>query len=58
MAQTLETLSRRTDTLGSIRSIVHTMKTMSAINAVPYEHAARSIESYHQTVLDGLRAFV
>ncbi|WP_449285514.1 F0F1 ATP synthase subunit gamma [Marinobacter sp. PE14] len=58
MAQTLETLSRRTETLSSIRSIVHTMKTMSAINAVPYEHAARSIESYHQTVLRGIRAFV
>ncbi|OAN88154.1 ATPase [Marinobacter sp. EhC06] len=58
MAQTLETLSRRTETLSSIRSIVHTMKTMSAINAVPYEHAARSIESYHQTVLSGIRAFV
>jgi F-type H+-transporting ATPase subunit gamma len=58
MAQTLEALSRRTETLSSIRGIVHTMKTMSAINAVPYEHAARSIESYHQTVLGGLRAFV
>jgi len=58
MPQTLETLSRRTATLTSIRGIVHTMKTMSAINAVPYEHAARSIESYHQTVLSGLRAFV
>ena len=58
MAQTLETLSRRTATLTSIRGIVHTMKTMSAINAVPYEHAARSVESYHQTVLSGLRAFV
>lgn len=58
MAQTLETLSRHTETLASIRGIVHTMKTMSAINAVPYEHAARSVESYHQTVLSGLRAFV
>lgn len=58
MTQTLETLSRRTATLTSIRGIVHTMKTMSAINAVPYEHAARSVESYHQTVLIGLRAFV
>ncbi|WP_152207963.1 F0F1 ATP synthase subunit gamma [Marinobacter changyiensis] len=58
MTQTLETLSRRTATLTSIRGIVHTMKTMSAINAVPYEHAAKSIESYHQTVLSGLRAFV
>ncbi|WP_417565152.1 F0F1 ATP synthase subunit gamma [Marinobacter sp.] len=58
MTQTLETLSRRTATLTSIRGIVHTMKTMSAINAVPYEHAAGSVESYHQTVLSGLRAFV
>ncbi|PXX91821.1 ATPase [Marinobacter vulgaris] len=58
MTQTLETLSRRTATLTSIRGIVHTMKTMSAINAVPYEHAARSVESYHQTVMSGLRAFV
>lgn len=58
MAQTLETLSRRSATLTSIRGIVHTMKTMSAINAVPYEHAARSIESYHRTVLSGIRAFV
>jgi len=58
MPQTLETLSRRTATLTSIRGIVHTMKTMSAINAVPYEHAARSVEAYHQTVLSGLRAFV
>jgi len=58
MTQTLETLSRRTATLTSIRGIVHTMKTMAAINAVPYEHAARSVESYHQTVLSGLRAFV
>ena len=58
MTQTLEVLSRRTATLSSIRGIVHTMKTMSAINAVPYERAAQAAESYHQTVLSGLRAFV
>lgn len=58
MTQTLETLSRRTETLTSIRGIVHTMKTMAAINSVPYEHAAHSVESYHQTVLTALRAFV
>jgi F-type H+-transporting ATPase subunit gamma len=58
VTQTLEVLSRRTATLTSIRGIVHTMKTMSAINAVPYEHAAQAVESYHQTVLSGLRAFV
>ncbi|MFA7552808.1 MAG: F0F1 ATP synthase subunit gamma [Spongiibacteraceae bacterium] len=57
MAQTLEALSRHSDTLTSIRGIVHTMKTLSAINASPYEHAARAIESYHATILQGLAAF-
>lgn len=58
MAQTLEHLSRKNDTLISIRGIVHTMKTLSAINAAPYEQAAQSIESYHQTILQGLASFV
>ena len=58
MAQTLEHLKRKNDTLTSIRGIVHTMKTLSAINAAPYEQAAQSIESYHQTLLQGLAAFV
>ena len=58
MAQTLETLIRNTKTLDSIRGIVHTMKTLSAINARPYEHAARSIDAYHATVLQSFRAFL
>ena len=58
MAQTLETLIRNTKTLDSIRGIVHTMKTLSAINARPYEHAARSIDAYHATVLQSFRAFI
>ena len=58
MAQTLEHLTRKNDTLTSIRGIVHTMKTLSAINAAPYEQAAQSIESYHQTILQGLASFV
>lgn len=57
MAQTLEALGRHSATLTSIRGIVHTMKTLSAINASPYEHAARSIEAYHATILRGLAAF-
>ncbi|HSH48160.1 MAG TPA: F0F1 ATP synthase subunit gamma [Halomonas sp.] len=57
MAQTLEALERHADTLTSIRGIVHTMKTLSAINATPYEQAARSIEAYHQTILRGFAAF-
>lgn len=58
MTQSLEALSRRTASMQSIRSIVHTMKTLSVINSVPYEHAARAIEAYHDTVFDGLHAFL
>lgn len=57
MAQTLEYLSRQNNTLGSIRGIVHTMKTLSAINAAPYEQAARSIKAYHRTILQGFATF-
>lgn len=57
MAQTLEGLTRHGDTLTSIRGIVRTMKTLSAINAAPYENAARSIEAYHRTILRGFAAF-
>ncbi|MEP1331007.1 FoF1 ATP synthase subunit gamma [Pseudophaeobacter sp.] len=58
MAQTLETLTRRTASMQGIRNIVHTMKTLSVINSAPYEKAARSIHVYHDTVLDGLQAFL
>lgn len=58
MAQTLEILSRRTTSMQGIRSVVHTMKTLSVINSAPYEQAAKAIETYHDTVLDGLHAFV
>lgn len=57
MAQTLEFLTRQNATLTSIRGIVHTMKTLSAINASPYEQAAISIEAYHQSILQGFAAF-
>ena len=55
MTQTLEALSRRAATLQSIRGVVRTMKTLSAVNAAPYEAAAASIDRYHATILDGLR---
>ncbi len=58
MAQTLEGLSRRTETMQSIRGIVRTMKTMSAINAAPYERAAEAIDDWRDTVLDALHAFL
>lgn len=57
MAQTLEALARRTASMEGIRSVVHTMKTLSVINAAPYEHAASAIAAYHDTVLEGLHAF-
>jgi F-type H+-transporting ATPase subunit gamma len=58
MTQTLEALARRTTSMEGIHSVVHTMKTLSVINSAPYEHAARAIEAYHDTVLDGLHAFL
>lgn len=58
MAETLERLTRRTETMQSIRGIVRTMKTMSAINAAPYERAADAIDAWRDTVLDGLHAFL
>ncbi|WP_415182481.1 FoF1 ATP synthase subunit gamma [Phaeovulum sp.] len=58
MTQTLELLTHRTETLRSIRGIVRTMKTMAAINALPYEQAASGIEAYRATVLDGFHAFL
>ncbi|SDX79265.1 F0F1 ATP synthase subunit gamma [Roseicitreum antarcticum] len=58
MAETLERLTRRTETMQSIRGIVRTMKTMSAINAAPYERAADAIDAWRDTVLNGLHAFL
>ena len=58
MSQTLEALTRRTATTRDIRGIVHTMKTLAAINAHPYEQAAHAIGGWRDSVLDGLRAFV
>jgi F-type H+-transporting ATPase subunit gamma len=58
MTQNLEALTRRTASMDGIRSVVHTMKTLSVINSAPFEHAARAIEAYHGTVLEGLHAFL
>jgi len=56
--QTLESLSRRTATLGSIRNVVRTMKALAAVNAAPCEQAATSIARYHATVLTGMQALL
>ena len=58
MSQTLEVLSRRMTTLQSIRGVVRTMKTLSAVNAAPYEAAAVAIDRYHATILDGLHLLI
>lgn len=58
MTQTLENLEHQIRSMQGIRSVVHTMKTLSAINATPYERAARSIESYRDVVLGGMQAIV
>lgn len=58
MTQTLENLEHQIRSMQGIRSVVHTMKTLSAINATPYERAARSIESYQDVILSGMRAIL
>ncbi len=58
MTQTLENLEHQIRSMQGIRSVVHTMKTLSAINATPYERAARSIESYQAVILDGMQAIL
>ncbi|MDY0274154.1 MAG: F0F1 ATP synthase subunit gamma [Desulfomicrobium sp.] len=57
MSQTLEQLSRKNSTLSSIRGIVRTMKTLSAINAAPYEQAAQAIEKYQAGLAQAWAAF-
>ncbi len=56
MSQTLEALTQRAATMQGIRGIVHTMKTLSVVNAHPYEQAAQAIEGWRHSVLDGLQA--
>ncbi len=58
MPRSLELLAHHTQSLQSIRTIVRTMKTMSVINAQPYEQAATSIAEYRSIVLTGLQAFM
>ncbi len=57
MTETYEAVSRRMKTLQSIHGIVRTMKTLSAVNATPYERAANAIETYHAAILEGFQIF-
>lgn len=58
MTGTLEALGRQKATMTSIRGLVHTMKTLAAINAHPYEQAAHDVEAYQEIVLTGLHALL
>lgn len=58
MNENLEALERRTRSVHGIRGVVHTMKTLSAINAAPCEQAARAINGYLDVVLTGLQALL
>lgn len=52
---TLEALGRRIHTTQELKSIVHTMKTLSAVSIRHYEDAVASLREYSRTVELGLR---
>lgn len=52
---TLEVLGRRIHTTQELKSIVHTMKTLSAVSIRHYEDAVASLREYSHTVELGLR---
>lgn len=54
--ETLERLARRIETVGEIRSLVRTMKTLSAVNLRQFETAAAHLAVFEQTNRLGLRA--
>ena len=58
MTDNLEVLSRRMQTLSRIRDVARTMKTLSAVNAAPYERAADAIEAYRDGIVQALALFV
>lgn len=53
--ETLEALSSRIGTTEEIRSIVRTMKSLSAVSIRQYERAAEAIRTYNETVELGLQ---
>ena len=56
--ETLEGLSDALKTTGNIRSIVRTMKSLSAVSIRQYEQAETSLEGYERTVELGLVALL
>ncbi len=53
--ETLQTLTRRINTTGKLKSIVKSMKTLSAVNIRQYEKAVAALESFEQTIFMGLQ---
>ncbi len=56
--ESLETLQGRISSFGDLRSIVTTMKALSAVSVRQYEQAVRSLAEYHRTVELGLNVVV
>ncbi len=54
--QTLESLRRRISTTQDLRSIVSTMKSMSAVTIAQYEKASDALEEYNGNVEKGIQA--
>lgn len=56
--ETLETLAEMLETTGDIKSIVRTMKSLSAVSIRQYEQAERAMSGYEETVDLGLAALL
>ena len=52
--ETLEGLRKRIATTKNLRSIVSSMKTLSAVSVGQYEKAAKALNTYTKTIQDGL----
>jgi F-type H+-transporting ATPase subunit gamma len=53
--ETLESLGRRISTTEELRSIVRTMKSLSAVSIRQYEQAVRALRDYRRTIDQGLQ---
>jgi len=53
--ETLETLARRLDSLGDLRAIVRTMKSLAAVSIRQYERAVEALRGYYTTVETGIQ---
>ena len=56
MSETLESLRRKIDRAGELRSVVRTMKSLAASNIGQYERAVGALAEYYRTVELGLVA--